>query len=106
MITGLVLFGIGALMFIPGSRINSFYFFVPVSYTHLDVYKRQVYGCEDNKIISNIVMFRLNTLTILGSKAELASLPEGKLLINTVNAQSVNTANKDQLFAEMCIRDR
>ena len=28
MITGLVLFGIGALMFIPGSRINSFYFFV------------------------------------------------------------------------------
>ena len=27
-ITGLVLFGIGALLFIPGSRINSFYFFV------------------------------------------------------------------------------
>ena len=27
-ITGLVLFGIGVLMFIPGSRINSFYFFV------------------------------------------------------------------------------
>ena len=27
-ITGLFLFGIGALMFIPGSRINSFYFFV------------------------------------------------------------------------------
>lgn len=27
-ITGLVLFGIGALMFIPGSRINCFYFFV------------------------------------------------------------------------------
>ena len=27
-LTGLVLFGIGALMFIPGSRINSFYFFV------------------------------------------------------------------------------
>ena len=27
-ITGLVFFGIGALMFIPGSRINSFYFFV------------------------------------------------------------------------------
>ena len=59
-----------------------------------------VYGCEDNKIISNIVMFRLKTLTILGSKAELASLPEGKLLINTVNAHSFNTAKKDQLFAE------
>ncbi len=27
-LTGLVLFGIGALMFIPGSRNNSFYFFV------------------------------------------------------------------------------
>ena len=59
-----------------------------------------VYGCEDNKIISNTVMFRLKTLTILGSKAELASLPEGKLLINTVNAHSFNTAKKDQLFAE------
>ena len=59
-----------------------------------------VYDCEDNKIISNIVMFRLKTLTILGSKAELASLPEGKLLINTVNAHSFNTAKKDQLFAE------
>ena len=59
-----------------------------------------VYGCEDNKINSNIVMFRLKTLTILGSKADLASLPEGKLLINTVNAHSFNTAKKDQLFAE------
>ena len=59
-----------------------------------------VYGCEDNKIISNIVMFRLKTLTILGSKVELASLPEGKLLINTVNAHSFNTAKKDQLFAD------
>ena len=59
-----------------------------------------VYGCEDNKINSNTVMFRLKTLTILGSKAELASLPEGKLLINTINAHSFNTAKKDQLFAE------
>ena len=58
------------------------------------------YGCEDNKIISNIVMFRLKTLTILGSKADLASLPEGKLLINTINAHSFNTAKKDQLFAD------
>ena len=29
-----------------------------------------VYGCDDNKINSNTVMFRLKTLTILGSKAE------------------------------------
>ena len=45
-------------------------------------------------------MFKLKTLTILGSKAELVSLPEGKLLINTVNAHSFNTAKKDQLFAD------
>lgn len=57
-------------------------------------------GCEVNKIFSNKVMFRLKTLSILGSKAELASLPEGKLLINTINAHSFNTAKKDKLFAE------
>ena len=45
-------------------------------------------------------MFCLKSLDILGSKAELASLPEGKLLINTVNAHSYNTARKDSLFAE------
>ena len=45
-------------------------------------------------------MFRLKTLSILGSKADLASLPEGKLLINTVNAHSFNTAKKDHLFAD------
>ena len=45
-------------------------------------------------------MFRLKTLSILGSKAELASLPEGKLLINTINAHSFNTAKTDSLFAE------
>ena len=45
-------------------------------------------------------MFKLKTLTILGSKTELVSLPEGKLLINTVNAHSFNTAKKDQLFAD------
>lgn len=45
-------------------------------------------------------MFRLKNLNILGSKAELASLPEGKLLINTINAHSYNTARKDGLFAE------
>lgn len=45
-------------------------------------------------------MFCLKTLEIFGSKAELASLPEGKLLINTINAHSYNTARKDSLFAE------
>mgnify|MGYP004457131121 FL=1 len=45
-------------------------------------------------------MFRLKTLKIIGSKAELASLPDGKLLINTINAHSFNTAKKDRIFAE------
>lgn len=45
-------------------------------------------------------MFRLKNLDILGSKDELASLPEGKLLINTINAHSYNTARKDALFAD------
>ena len=45
-------------------------------------------------------MFRLKELDILGSRAELAALPEGKLLINTINAHSYNTACKDELFAE------
>lgn len=48
----------------------------------------------------NIDMFRLKNINILGSKAELAALPEGKLLINTINAHSYNTARKDELFAE------
>jgi N-acetylglucosaminyldiphosphoundecaprenol N-acetyl-beta-D-mannosaminyltransferase len=45
-------------------------------------------------------MFRLKTLAILGSKNNLASLPEGKLLINTINAHSYNMARKDKQFAE------
>ena len=45
-------------------------------------------------------MFCLKSLDILGSKVELASLPEGKLLINTINAHSYNTARKDSLFAD------
>ena len=51
-------------------------------------------------IINSRLMFRLKNLNILGSKAELAALPEGKLLINTINAHSYNTARKDRLFAE------
>lgn len=37
---------------------------------------------------------------MLGDKAELASIPNGKYLINTVNAHSFNTAQHDSLFAE------
>lgn len=45
-------------------------------------------------------LFRLKTATILESKAALKALPEGKLLINTINAHSYNTALKDPQFAE------
>lgn len=45
-------------------------------------------------------MFKLKEVDILGSKALLETLPEGKLLINTVNAHSYNTARRDPLFAE------
>lgn len=45
-------------------------------------------------------MFRLKELDILGSEASFALLPEGKLLINTINAHSYNTARKDRQFAE------
>ena len=45
-------------------------------------------------------MFKLKDLEILNSKEQLKTLPKGKLLINTINAHSFNTAKKDKLFAE------
>lgn len=45
-------------------------------------------------------MLELKNLSILKSREEVAALPEGKLLINTINAHSYNTAKKDVLFAE------
>lgn len=45
-------------------------------------------------------MIRLKTLSIQESRDALSKLPEGKLLINTINAHSYNTALKDKLFAE------
>ncbi|MDO4165567.1 MAG: WecB/TagA/CpsF family glycosyltransferase [Bacteroides sp.] len=45
-------------------------------------------------------MFGLKTLSILEDKEQLKRLPEGKLLINTINAHSYNTALKDKLFAD------
>ena len=45
-------------------------------------------------------MLRLKELNILECREELRGLPEGKLLINTINAHSYNTARKDRLFAE------
>lgn len=43
---------------------------------------------------------KLKDLDILPSQAALAELPAGKLLINTINAHSYNTAQKDPLLAE------
>lgn len=45
-------------------------------------------------------MLKLKDINILGSREELSRLPEGKLLINTINAHSYNTAQKDAMFAE------
>lgn len=45
-------------------------------------------------------MLELKNLSILKNREEVAALPGGKLLINTINAHSYNTAQKDDLFAE------
>jgi N-acetylglucosaminyldiphosphoundecaprenol N-acetyl-beta-D-mannosaminyltransferase len=45
-------------------------------------------------------MLRIKNLNLLCSRADLANLPEGKLLINTINAFSYNNARKDVLFEE------
>ena len=45
-------------------------------------------------------MICIKNLNLLCSRAELANLPEGKLLINTINAFSYNNARRDVLFEE------
>lgn len=45
-------------------------------------------------------MLKLKELTITGNKEILSQVPQGKVLINTINAHSYNTALKDSLFAE------
>ena len=45
-------------------------------------------------------MLLLSDLDILESKAALEGIPPGKKLINTINAHSFNTAQRDELFAE------
>ena len=49
-------------------------------------------------------MLRLKTIQLITSRKELEHLPEGKLLINTINAHSYNTALKDPLFAEALMK--
>lgn len=50
------------------------------------------------------MMFRLKYLEVVDSKEALARLPEGKLLINTINAHSYNVARRDPHFAEALMR--
>ena len=45
-------------------------------------------------------MLRLKDLKLVESREALSRIPAGKLLINTINAHSYNTAQKDALFAE------
>ena len=45
-------------------------------------------------------MLRLSDIHLVCSKEELAQIPEGKVLINTINAHSYNVAQKDEAFAE------
>ena len=44
-------------------------------------------------------MLKLKNIELLTSRQSLEALPEGKLLINTINAHSYNTAQRDALFA-------
>ena len=45
-------------------------------------------------------MLRLSNLSIVESRDALRDIPDGKVLINTINAHSFNVAQKDELFAE------
>lgn len=45
------------------------------------------------------MMLRLSGLSIVESRDSLMDIPEGKVLINTINAHSYNVAQKDDVFA-------
>ncbi len=49
-------------------------------------------------------MISIRELELLLCKADLRKLPEGKLLINTINAFSYNNARKDKLFEEALLK--
>ena len=50
------------------------------------------------------VMIKLKELNIVESKKDLQIIPQGKILINTINAHSYNSAKKDGLFAEALMK--
>ena len=45
-------------------------------------------------------MLKLKEIKLVLSREELAQIPEGKKLINTINAFSYNNAQKDSLFCD------
>jgi N-acetylglucosaminyldiphosphoundecaprenol N-acetyl-beta-D-mannosaminyltransferase len=47
---------------------------------------------------------RIKNISLVPLKTELSHLPEQKLLINTINAHSYNTARKDAAFAEALLK--
>ena len=50
------------------------------------------------------MFLKLRKVNLVESRQDLATLPDGKLLINTINAHSYNTALKDKLFAEALMK--
>ena len=52
----------------------------------------------------NNIELKLKDIQIITSRQELERLPKVKLLINTINAHSYNTAEKDSLFAEALMK--
>lgn len=48
-------------------------------------------------------MLRLQALDIVESKEQLALIPDGKVLINTVYAYSYVVAQRDDLFAQALV---
>ena len=48
-------------------------------------------------------MLRLQALDIVESKEQLALIPEGKVLINTIYAYSYVVAQRDNLFAQALV---
>lgn len=50
------------------------------------------------------MLLKLKNISLVKNRQELNDLPDGKLLINTINAHSYNTALKDPLFAEALLK--
>lgn len=50
------------------------------------------------------MLLKLKNISLVKNRQELNDLPDGKLLINTINAHSYNTVLKDPLFAEALLK--